>query len=136
MSAFIVEDRTINIIVNWIDTNEYLKRELKKLNYDTDNPDYKEMLANDMFYLNVEAVEQRYGDGEAEKFRDLNFKYVPYYSAPMIQVYKALNCYLYQCYEGNVPEAPLIKFLDEEVRLTLADEIISKLPEYKHASWG
>lgn len=54
MSAFLVEDVTINTVVNWLDlelpNNYYLREELEKVGYTV----YEiERLAKDMFQLNI-----------------------------------------------------------------------------------
>ena len=93
-------------------------------------------LGEAMFQLNVDAVNARYGEGEAAKFRPLNYQYLPSFAfVSRVGVYKALTCWLYQCSEGDVPQRPLFRFFDEQVRPALADTIISDLPEYERADW-
>jgi hypothetical protein len=79
MSAFMVEDITINNIVNWlrrnIDQLPTIDAKLQQLNIDTNAPGWAEDLGQVMFLLNMNAVDARYGDGEAAKFRTLNYRY-------------------------------------------------------------
>src|SRR2546430_15913406 len=137
MSAFMVEDTTINSVVTW------LKREvapsrftLDKLarEYDVDltSDRWEETLAQAMFQLNCDGVNARYGEGEAEKFRPLNFTYKPEGDTFLVQVLKSLQCFLYQCSEGDVPDTKLYQFL-EEVEHHLAVQIVMRLPAYDQA---
>ncbi len=141
MSAFMVEDTTINRVVTWLTrevttnrfTLDWLARE-----YDIDltSDKWDEKLAQAMFQLNCDGVNARYGEGEAEKFRPLNFTYKPemiYHS--LVQVLKSLQCFLYQCREGDVPQSKLYQFF-EELAHHLAVKIVIELPEYDTASWG
>jgi hypothetical protein len=66
-----------------------------------------------MFQLNISGVEARYGKGEAVKFRKMDYHYHLPESAPLAQVFKSLQCWLYQCCEGNVPETKLYNPNDE-----------------------
>jgi hypothetical protein len=128
MSAFMVEDTTINRVVTW------LKREVQRSRIDLTSDQWDEKLAQIMFQLNCDGVNARYGEGEAEKFRPLNFTYKPEY-ASRIQVLKSLQCWLYQCREGNVPDTQLYQFF-EAVAHHLALHIVMDLPEYDKAMWG
>jgi len=140
MSAFMVEDITINRVVTW------LKREVSTsrftLNwlageYDVDltSDQWDEKLAQAMFQLNCDGVNARYGNGEAEKFRPLNFTYKPEMCHSLVQVLKSLQCWKYQCSEGDVPETRLYRFF-EEVAHHLALKIVMDLPGYTKATWG
>ncbi len=129
MSAFIVEPKTINKIISALDFRdfEYTKRELKELGLGDD----PQKLGRAMLALNVDAVNQRYGD-------DTNHLNVAYTFHPMgvspIQAYKSLHCWLYQCHEGNVPQQCLFKVM-EKFGESLGYHIISSLPEYDRADW-
>src|SRR5918998_1488476 len=107
MSAFLVEDKTINYIVNWLRSEKFLFLEipykLKGLGFDMDKVDWEEKLGLAMFQLNISGVEARYGKGEAVKFRKMDYHYRPTEAAPLVQVLKSLQCWLYQCTEGDVP---------------------------------
>jgi hypothetical protein len=139
MSAFMVEDATINRVVTWLKrevttsrfTLDWLARE-----YDVDltSDQWDKKLAEAMFELNCEGVNARYGEGEAEKFRPLNFTYKPEVYHSLVQVFKSLQCWKYQCGEGNVPDTKLYQFF-EEVGYNLAVKIVMDLPEYETAKW-
>jgi hypothetical protein len=62
--------------------------------------------------------------------------HTPYTYTPTstIQAYKSLQCLSYQCCEGNVPDNPLYKLL-EEIENAMARQIVSDLAEYDKAEW-
>ena len=140
MSAFMVEDKTINNVVNWLwdESNRLslIPRKLKELGFDTSVPGWAEALGYMMFQLNIQAVDARYGNGEAAKFRDLDYQYWMTRSVPLVQVLKSLQCWLYQCCEGDVPKTELYKLFGTDVQLYLMSKIIEKLPAYEKADWG
>jgi len=140
MSAFMVEDQTINRVVTWL-TREVstrfpeINRIARKYDVDLVSEKWDEKLANAMFQLNCDGVNARYGEGEAEKFRPLNFTYRPEGDTFRVQVLKSLQCWMYQCNEGEVPQTKLYQFF-EEVENYLALKIVMDLPEYDKAKWG
>jgi hypothetical protein len=140
MSAFMVEDKTINYVVNWlrreIDRLHIISHKLKEVGFDTSESGWAERLGQAMFLLNIKAVDTRYGNGEAVKFRKLDYRFEHTDTVPLVQVLKSLQCWLYQCCEGAVPETVLYKLFDEDIRLFLMSKIITGLPEYEEAEWG
>src|SRR5918999_5500543 len=108
MSAYIVADKTINNIVNWLrrdvdlDRFSHIPQKLTKLGFDTGKSGWAERLGYAMFQLNINAVDALYGNGEAEKFRKLDYRYQVTVPVPLVQVLKSLQCWLYQCNEGDV----------------------------------
>jgi hypothetical protein len=143
MSAFIVEDKTINSIVAWFDSaleETYgtitIRQKLLEQGIDPGIPGWAERLGYAMFQLNVIAVDARYGSGEGKKFRPLTYRYKVLEPVPLVQVLKSLQCWLYQCNEGDIPTTALYTLFDNDVQLYLMTEIIDALPEYQHAFWG
>ena len=143
MSAYIVADKTINSIVNWLDSaleETYgtitIRQKLLEQGFDATVAGWVERLRYAMFQLNVVAVDVRYGSGEAKRFRPLDYHYKLTHNVPFVQVLKSLQCWLYQCNEGDVPETALYGLFDNEVQLYLMTEIIDALPEYQNAFWG
>lgn len=129
MSAFIVEDSVINRVVSFIATakNEDAAREIihKETDCDIRTREGRAALGKMMFDLNCNAVEQRYGAGEAASFRELNYTYAP--SARLttpVQAYKSLQCWLYQCSEGDVPDSSLLFATMTKVGDALAHSIV------------
>ncbi len=141
MSAFMVEDKTINRVVTWLTrevaTNRHFTLDWLAREYgvDLESAGWDETLAQAMFQLNCDGVNARYGKGEAEKFRPLNFTYKPEDYHSLVQVLKSLQCWKYQCSEGDVPETQLYRFF-EAVAHHLALKIVMGLPEYDKAKWG
>ena len=140
MSAFMVEDHTINRVVTWLrrevqTTRFRLDRLAREYDVDLTSENWDEKLARAMFQLNCDGVNARYGEGEAEKFRPLTFTYKTEVYHSLVQVLKSLRCLLYQCSEGEVPRTMLYQFF-EEVEHHLAVKIVSSLPEYDTATWG
>ena len=140
MSAFIVEDTTINRVVTWltseVSTSHFTIGQLaRKYDVDLVSDEWDEKLAQAMFQLNCDGVNARYGEGEAGKFRPLNFTYQPEPYFSLVQVLKSLQCWLYQCCEGDVPTTKLYLFF-REVESYLALKIVSDLQEYEKATWG
>ncbi len=139
MSAFIVEDETINKIVTWLvhgrETGWY-QGLIEKLGYDLSKPLSVEKLAKDMFFLNCKAVDARYGKAQAEGFRPLDFKYREDFNFSEMSVFKSINCWHYQCSEGDeVPNDPLY-LTWEKISHWIAHSIVSRMPAYNAAPWG
>jgi hypothetical protein len=72
-SAFIVEDKTINSMVTWLDSaleEAYgtitIPHKLLELGFDASVAGWAERLGYAMFQLNIIAVDARYGSGEAK----------------------------------------------------------------------
>ena len=97
------------------------------------NPVNNQTLFFIMEKMNAQALNARYGDPILENVNayPANAKR----SENMAALYKSLKCYLYQCTEGEVPESELYKAI-ENISTTLAQYIISDLPEYELAAWG
>lgn len=129
MSAFIVTQDTINRIVTTVTLSRFrfIEIELAELGL----ADHPGVLGRALLEMNVDAVNQRYGD-------NTNPLVLPYRWSPQpvnkIQGYKSLQCWLYQCSEGNVPQQKLFQVMERFGHL-LADEIISALPAYENAEW-
>jgi hypothetical protein len=143
MSTFMVEDKTINYIINWLGKELeqvygtiIIRHKLMELGVDPSIPGWAEILGHEMFLLNIKAVDARCGGGEARKFRPLDYHYEVTEPVPMAQVLKSLQCWLYQCNEGDVPTTALYELFDNDVQVYLMTEIIDTLPEYQHAVWG
>lgn len=136
MSAFVVKDKTINRVVTFLSMGrdlDWIRRLLASNGYDLETDTGKKKLADDMFSLNVKGVDARYGEGEANHFRPLNFAYrlEPHFST--ITAYKSLGCWLYQCQEGDIAEESALYKLMSQVKGLIAEHIVSGLAEYDKA---
>lgn len=137
MSAFLVSMLTINRIVATISALLRSERYYNTAHmfvaagFDISQSGWEERLAKAMFALNQEALRQRYGDPAKDRFvykrvrADLN----------LYQTLKSVECWLYQCCEGPVPESKLYQFFKMVVRVWLLEVIVSRLPEYEEAEW-
>ena len=132
MSAFIVTNRTISVIIAGLHThqNEYMASKVYEaagMNYRT-TPEQE--FGQALLSMNDAAVSQRYNEAEGGQEYRYTIEFPP--SGPVLA--KALNCLLYQCSEGDVPERPLFKALDD-FRNYLCQQIVADLPTYKAAPW-
>ena len=139
MSAYIVEDKTINRIVNRLvfELRHYsyaqdLDEKFSELGYDRVNDAFPEELAQDMHALNIHAVNLRYD----EENKVLPITYVQSSPASLIQTLKSLNCWVYQCTEGYMPKTDLYKFFEEVFQKHLLKRIVYEMPEYDKAEWA
>lgn len=135
MSAYIVAPETIDRIVTYLDElqlrHEWLYLEaLRAAEVSPGRPDTSTALGQALYRLNAAAVDHCYGESdEAPAY------HYTYRRASPTQVYKSLQCFLYQCSEGDVPQHPLYQALDR-IQRKLAADIIARLPEYQAAVWG
>ena len=140
MSAFMVQDTTINYVVNWLRRERErlpsISHELKELGFDPSKQGWAARLGQAMFRLNHKAVIARYGRGKAGKFRPLDYRFAHTEAVSLMQVLKSLHCWLYQCNEGDVSEGGLYGLFATNVQLYLMETIITRLPEYEEAYWG
>jgi hypothetical protein len=137
MSAYVVADKTINNAVNWlrreINRLPIISYKLKAVSFDTSESGWAERLGQAMFQLNIEAVNARYGSA---RFCKLDYRFEHTDAVSLVQVLKSLQCWLYQCNEGDVPETELYGLFDTDVQMYLMETIITKLPEYEEVAWG
>jgi len=100
----------------------------------------RERLADAMLALNLDAFRQRYGM-KALLVEDLDCIDLdtrsrhPLEALSEVQFFKSLQCFLYQCCEGDVDEKPLYKTLSA-IQNLLAPFINTDSPEYDAAEWG
>lgn len=93
-------------------------------------------LGRELFDLNQIALAARYGDnGEEPTFKGRAFSAVADGGDANVQRFKSLQCLIYQCSEGDVPETDLFKRISAAGG-KLAAIIVSKSPAYDKAGWG
>jgi hypothetical protein len=138
MSAFLVDKKTIDKILTDLDkavriASTWAEKKLEtKLGIDCNDPTWKTKLGQRMFDLNQLALEYRYGDQKKELI--YKFQTVP---CTKVQAFKALQCWIYQCTEGNIPEdSKLYDFFDNVLVPEWAESIAIRTPEYEQAEWG
>lgn len=127
MSAFMVSTTTMHVVIDCISRN---RRSFG--NYAIGSADSSTLsdIGTALFALNQAALKARYGD--EDQAPDYTFRQVM--PATDIQSFKAVQCLLYQCNEGDVPASPLFKELEEFVD-ELARKIVCALPAYGAAKW-
>lgn len=136
MSSYVVDDSTINKIISFLElrTNKekyyFPTRQIAEY-YNTPSKQGWEQLATDMINLNIRAVNTRYNGTESVR----QFQYQLTLNTTTMIVFKALECWLYQCSEGGTVMDELYVLM-EEVKNRLACDIVSHLPEYDKAVWG
>jgi hypothetical protein len=136
VSAFLVEEKTLNRILSYLDEelarSEWLRAKfLRDLGVNVTG-DWQTALGQKMWDLNQLSLGYRYGDPRQE----LLYHYSSV-SCSDIQAYKSVQCWLYQCCEGDIPEtSKLFTFFDTVVVQHIANFIITKTPEYEQAEWG
>jgi hypothetical protein len=136
MSAFIVDDLCIRRILTGFERAEYQTEGL----YCTIRPprptvgnEERHATARALLEMNVEAVNHRYahnGEQPVPAFRE-----GPAGEVTDWQVLKSLDCYLYQCSEGDIPKSEFYKAVTN-FRNALRAALVSQLPEYEAAKWG
>ena len=100
----------------------------------------RERLADAMLAMNIDAFRQRYGI-RALLVEDLDCidldtrTWKPLEAFSETQFFKSLQCFLYQCCEGDVDEKPLFKTLSA-IKEWLAHFIDEDSEEYDAAEWG
>ena len=126
MSAWLVCDETLNhiasIMVRGYSDNSPLANEHTDVS-----------MANALKQMNLEALYQRYGDEYDENESFVTSALYPHAISP-IQTFKHIQCFLYQCSEGNVPDRLLYKKV-EKLQDQVAYSIVDNLPEYNDAKW-
>jgi hypothetical protein len=132
MSSFLVSKTAIDRILNSLDPvlrdHRQLSDKLCEIGYTLFD---KNDLGKAMLDLNTQAVNVRYGESHSS----LDYYYCPAL-ATMTQALKSLECWLYQCMEGDIPEIALYRFFDEMVKPALMAEIIYSSNEWDEAIWG
>ena len=125
MSAFLVSDNTMNNVVNYISRHsDYFA------GFRTCDCDGLDKLGTALFAMNQRALKARYNDDAYPPV----FKYRPVTPIPNVQAFKSIQCLLYQCSEGNIPDEPLYKAV-EELKHELAIGLICETQAYNTATW-
>ena len=136
MSAFIVEPKTINRILSYL----YLERDNEWLSetigYDIKNENNLDQLGREMLMLNIQAVNYRYDEENNSTALLEEYRYKLTLNVNNIQALKSLQCWSYQCSEGNIPEESELYKLMEKVKVAWLSSIVSKLPTYDKAEWA
>ncbi len=141
MSAFIVSDTTLQTIVRFLDLDVRfsnsskcygcLNRLLLKQGFNLKYLEHKDRLVKEMAFLNRKGVNERYQESKLE----LDIRYIDDFPPSLIQAYKSLACFLYQCCEGDIPENNDLYKMFDEIKNEMAHSIVRELKEYDDAKW-
>jgi hypothetical protein len=134
MSAYIVESITVDRILNYLrveyEKEGYIKHLLDMTGLSFPR-DFKK-LGQAMLTLNTMAVNYRYNENTKPPL--YKFRLMP--PPDDIQAVKSLQCFLYQCTEGEqFEETKLFKILEKAMRWIMK-KIVTSLPAYEKAVWG
>lgn len=133
MSAYIVEDKTINKIITFLDGDQEMRSYLHhELNLDLDTKDKAFEFGKKLLALNIQAVNERYNESKSVIPNGYQFNYE---ITDRIGAYKSLRCLIYQCSEGDVPKTALYKTL-KEISDYMANSIVSSLKIYEDRPWS
>lgn len=154
MSAFVVDPKTINRILTFLegrvlgdDTTQlgrFAQKELTKIEWGLTPSETICDLGQAMYNLNVNAVRQRYPDDEPHELpgsygEDDKARLLPYEKetvrCSVHQAFMSLRCWLYQCSEGNVPGSSLFQTF-AKIRDRMAYGIAIDHPAVEAAEWG
>jgi hypothetical protein len=130
MSAYVVEDKTINTIAAWLRANKTTTQywehrpELRPIWLATHSEDDLAELGTELHELNVRAVNQRYDEDNHE-----TYSYKREIPTSDMHALKSMDCLIYQMSEGDVPETPLYLALFAASR-ELAHSIVSRSDAY------
>lgn len=141
MSAFIVQPKTLQTIVNFLrydakhpsasGMHGYLARILAIHGFDMREDEGADRLINSMNELNHLAVNVRYSrGGDTNKIK---FPATGAYTVDLVQVFKYLDCFLYQCDEGGISKTSVLYKIIDEVRRVLGCSIVRKSMDYSEA---
>ena len=136
MSAFLVQNKTINKIITYLrdgDARSYLRREIHdKTGLNIAKPDDARKFGIKLLKCNFAGLKARYGDKEDKAY--LKAYTYQWESVTPFEAVKAAHCLSYQCMEGNNDKTKIYKLLDSIIR-SIEGAIIYASPEYDAAPW-
>jgi hypothetical protein len=143
MSAYLVEDKTISrVITSFVTHHRIYDSQLEEirleighlLNVLPTEERFPREVAKAMHQLNREALQARYPSDWREMVED--FAGLRFEPANTIQTLKSLNCWLYQCAEGDIPETSGLYAQMKRYEHFLERDIVYSLPAYDKAEWA
>lgn len=135
MSAYLVENKTIDRIVDLFFSKPYYLELLKDCDVNTDSVEYsKTLLGMRLFEMNLESLNYRYPDNVKDFIVEYYHQHTPQHGVMPIQYFKSISCYSYQSCEGECEHYKLYKAVAELQKL-IALDIVSNLQEYRDGTW-
>lgn len=154
MSCYIVEDETINRIVSFCfwEHEDRIKHTIKQVfediginlwgfHNDKETDNAMRIFGEKLLAMNVMSYYARYSHQEdtkddiAEAIKEYKFEDLPLSEREHCQVLMSIQCFLYQCSEGDVDETPLFLGL-RKIEESIKSHLISQMPKYQKAKWG
>jgi len=136
MSAYMVEDHTINGIIAFIGiVDRSRKTVFEETGHNLLDPDGCRGLANAMAALNLQSIKARYPEGWREMVGSV-YTYIPADPPEPVQAYKSLCCWLYQCAEADIPDESLLWATMVRVANEMSVAIVQASKEYEDADWS
>lgn len=146
MSAFYVGNGMLSMLTDII--VRYNASGFNSFGFDLPDLSYLGTREDDVFdalrQMNVDALKARYDDYEEMiddhgyetthdiwQPRDINEVVKPWH----YQLLKSLQCYIYQCSEGDIPDTKLYKDMDVMIQ-RLCKFIACRQKEYEEAKWS
>ena len=121
MSAFMVSNKTLCAVTKGLmETGDFKDKTHKKL--------HRKLLE-----MNIASLQYRYPDSFKEMLHDGELDYIDEQFTDF-EILKAMQCYRYQCSEGNIPKRKLYKQVSACIDLYQSN-IINSLPEYDKVAW-
>ena len=149
MSAFMLNTETLskitNIIMDWFEYRfpngfDFIPDDLAYFK-DYKEGDLPKRLYKDLWEMNADAIKARYGSSSSEMFNKEDYEdgylYDVYFNpdTEMYQAIKSIDCYLYQCSEGNLENSDFYKAIDALSR-RICRQIVWDDPKWEIAKWG
>lgn len=105
-------------------------KEFPELEEDKFKDNWDKIFTEKLYNLNCYALKKCYGNSD---FPEFEYKEANHISK--IQCLKSVQCWLYQCAEGDADTKPLY-LLMQKIERILLNAIILDLEEYKKADWN
>ena len=133
MSAFIVEKETVDRVVTAaIKLRGQHGRPTDRVDLVYGGTEYeRQELGQKLYQMNCEAVGQRYREENPIPM----YRFRKRITDSNIQLYKSIQCLLYQCAEGSVYKSDFYNEL-EQLQNRFANYILENTPEYDKAEWA
>jgi hypothetical protein len=131
MSAFIVAPETMDAVVSSIIADPGLAAWGRKFaGVLLCDPEAAQAIGDKHYEMNRAAVDYRYEEKNEQPVYQARYRV-----AGTVAAFKATQCLLYQCHEGEIPQSPIYRALEGHLA-GLANDIISRTPDYEKAQWG
>jgi hypothetical protein len=140
MSAYLVENRTIDTILSSLTQAQYnqygyIDTYSLPASLNTGERDKLTRLGKKMLLMNCQSLRARYGD-KIDRLVISNYQFKQQLPPNLYQLYKSVQCLTYQCCEGNIPETSQLYRDLETFCDIIARKIVSLSPKYDSAEWG